>query len=129
MPKWIPWCWVAVLAAVMAGCDGGSNDPDTYSLEGKWVFDAKSDDNFIAFSSTQLTITTNETGYVVAWMSDSPNGTAVLDTNTLTVVMSINSPPTTLELTGKMADADLMQGHGTIGGYGGLRVATWSARR
>jgi hypothetical protein len=121
--------FVAVLSAValmFAGCDE-SDDAASYDLSGSWTFSVQSADGYVAFNNTSMTISSN--GYQVTWMSDAPNGVAVLDTNTLTVTMEIESDPTVLDLSGTLVAPGYMSGGGTIDGYDGLRVAKWEARR
>lgn len=119
----------AALAA--AGCSHDDSGPIQTDITGAWSFDIASQDGFVSFKKTSLVISesTNGATILTAWMSPDPNGVATVDTNTYTVTMDINNPPAVLTLSGTLLDSDNMRGTGTIGGYGGLRVAAWEAKR
>ena len=124
-------CVATAAGLAASGCDDGGDGGGNAvrDLTGTWRLDVQTQDGSVSFKSTEITFTARGSAYEVHWVSSATNGTATLDTNTLTVTMNISEAPTVLSLTGKFDPPDHMQGTGTVGGYGGLLLADWDATR
>ena len=123
-----------LLAASLSACDDGSGDSgglSTNVLAGTWAMDMKSDDGSVSFTDAPLkiTATADPSTYTVAWYSDMDNGWAVLDTNTLTVLITVTGSSADLAISGLLDGSDTMAGGGTVNGFGGVRACSWKADR
>ena len=112
----------------LAGCEDNDHTVSR-DVSGQWTLTAGSRDGRIRFRDTSLLIGPGVSGYALAWMSPAPNGTLILDTNTMAVTMSISASPAHLVLTGTVVSPDRMGGGGAIDVGGEALVAEWEARR
>jgi len=129
---WLAGTFVAL--GLLVGCEvggGGGGSGGSLNIVGDWKLTVRSEDGAVSFRDTAMTISlpSNSTTYAVTWLGEDGNGSATVDTNTDTILIDIHSPSADLDLEGIVHDNDAMDGGGTVDGFGGIRSATWNAKR